>query len=144
MRIDELLVAGGVVGAKQMDLAVRRQAVHGGSLFDILVSSGAATAENLQTFLDRVPPVPTSAADTGINTTDLLNLLMKNIYVGTLETRSEMIESIKLPPGVANELIDLAVAEQLLMTLGGVGAGGIADMRYAVSNRGKEWAVDAL
>jgi hypothetical protein len=88
--------------------------------------------------------VPTSVAETGIGETDLLNLLMKIIFVRALETSSSFADAIKLPPKVVSALIDQAVTGQLLHALGRMGPSGLDDMRYGMTEKGRRWATEAL
>ena len=144
MRTETLLVAGGVATGRAVEAAVRHQASHGGSLADALESTGAASRQSIEDFIWRIPPVPATIDESGIGSAELLNLLLKNMYTHGLETRTEIMDAIKLPQAVTTELIELAVGEKLISALGGAGANGIADMRYGLSNLGKRWASEAL
>ena len=144
MRIGDLLVAANLVRPPDIDAAVKRQLAQGGRLGESLVALGAIKAEVLDAFLNQVPPVPMSVAETGISPTELLNLLMKIIFVRALETASSFAEAIQLPRKVVSELIDQAVASQLLLVLGSLGPSGLDDMRYGLSDKGRRWASEAL
>lgn len=106
MRIGDLLVAARLVKPEEIDEAVKRQLAQGGRLGASLVAIGAIKADVLEAFLNQVPPVPMSIAETGIGETDLLNLLMKIIFVRALENASAFADAIKLPPKVVSELIN--------------------------------------
>jgi len=144
MRIGDLLVAANLVKPQDIDAAVTRQLAQGGRLGESLVALGAIKAEVLEAFLKQVPPVPMSVADTGLSETDLLNLLMKIIFVRALETTSSFADAIKLPPKVVSELVDQAVTAQLLQALGRLGPSGLDDMRYGMTDKGRRWATEAL
>ena len=144
MRIGDLLVAANLVKPQDIDAAVKRQLAQGGRLGESLVALGAIKAEVLEAFLNQVPPVPMSVAETGISPTELLNLLMKIIFVRALETASSFADAIQLPRKVVSELIEQAIASQLLQVLGSLGPSGLDDMRYGMSDKGRRWATEAL
>jgi hypothetical protein len=144
MRIGDLLVAANLVKPSDIDAAVKRQLAQGGRLGESLVAVGAIKAEVLEAFLNQVPPVPMSVAETAVSSSELLNLLMKIILVRALETVSSFAEAIHLPRKVVSELIDQAVASQLLLVLGSLGPSGLDDMRYGLSDKGRRWASEAL
>jgi predicted ATPase with chaperone activity len=51
---------------------------------------------------------------------------------------------MKLTGGVVAELIEIAISMKLLETLGQLGASMTAEMRYAMTGKGREWALEAL
>jgi hypothetical protein len=142
MMIRNLLVAAGLASTEAVDAAARSQALAGGRFLDRLASGGGVDRDAIESFLTRVPPVPMTVADTGIGEVELTNLLLKVIYVGGLDWRSAIVDALKLPPKVVADLIDQAVKGQLLTALTGHGAG--SDMRYALSDKGRKWAAEAL
>ncbi len=144
MRIGDLLVAANLVKPQDIEAAITRQLAQGGRLGESLVAMGSIKAEVLEAFLNEVPPVPMSLAETGIGQTELLNLLMKIIFVRALETASSFAEAIHLPRKVVSELIQQAIASQLLQVLGSLGPTGLDDMRYGMTDKGRRWATEAL
>jgi hypothetical protein len=144
MRIGDLLVAANLVKPQDIDAGVTRQLAEGGRLGESLVALGFIEARVLEAFLNQVPPVPMSIVETGIGETELLNLLMKIIFVRALETASSFVDAIKLPPKVVSELVDQAVTSQLLQALGRLGPSGLDDMRYGMTDKGRRWATEAL
>jgi hypothetical protein len=144
MRIGDLLVAANLIKVQQVDAALKRQAAEGGRLGDNLVALGFIKAPVLVAFLEMVPPIPNSVADTKIGETELLSLLMKIIFVGSLETTTSFANALKLPPKVVTELIEQAVTGQLLQALGRLGPSGLDDMRYGMTEKGRRWATEAL
>ena len=142
MRIGELLVAAKLVTAADIDAALNRQAPQGGRLGQHLVAMGAIDHAQIEAFLSAIPPVPLTIAATGISEPILLDLLMKLVFVRTLETTSAMTEAIKLSPRVASDLIERAIDAELLMALGqGLGGGG---MRYGMTEKGRRRATEAM
>jgi len=89
------LVAANSSSRRDIDAAVRASCA-GRTAGESLVALGAIKPRSLEAFLKQVPPVP-MRRDTGLSETDLLNLLMKIISSGALETTSSFADAIKLP-----------------------------------------------
>lgn len=144
MQIGELLVASGVVSARDIADAQRRRSTDRASLPETLISLGVVDPDALLRFLERVPPAPANIAETGITEADLINNLMKLIFVEGLETTSQFIEGMKLPYVVLLQVIDSATQRGLLSAISATGTGGLADIRYAMTEQGRSWAQDAM
>lgn len=144
MVIADLLVAAGIVTPDAVEAALKRQAICGGSLPDMLIEIGAVKREQIERLVLSAPTPPLTIEETGLSESELITLLLKLIYVGGLETRSAFIEAIKLPFSITAELIDHAVKNQLLTALSSVGPSALADMRYGLSDKGRHWAAEAL
>ncbi len=144
MRIGDLLVAARLVKPDDVEAALKRQLAVGGRLGESLVALGVIKAEALEAFLNQVPPVSTTVRETGVDGADLLNLLLKIVLVRGLETASSFADAICLPRKVVTELLEQAVAAQLLQVMGSVGTTGLDDLRYAFTEKGRKWANEAL
>jgi predicted ATPase with chaperone activity len=79
----------------------------------------------------------------GIDDTDLLALLMKQIYTSRLRSIPEFAEAIKLPRHIVTELVRLATERKLLYAKG-VRPENAAIMTYDLTDEGQRWAADAL
>jgi predicted ATPase with chaperone activity len=90
------------------------------------------------------PPAPNSIAETGLELGFLVDLLAKTIYRKGLERASDFSREMKLPAGVVIKLIEAAMSMKLMETLGQLGASMTAEMRYALTGKGREWALEAL
>lgn len=90
------------------------------------------------------PAAPKSIADTGMSINFLLSLMLKTVYMNGLETALEMREELKLSGGIVPALIREAVDRDLFESLGRTGDSTLADNRYALTAKGREWAVEAL
>jgi predicted ATPase with chaperone activity len=90
------------------------------------------------------PRPPQSVADTGLELGFLIDLLVKTIYPMGLERPSGIAAAMKLPAGVIQTLIEEAQARKLMETLGQLGASLTAEMRYSLTGKGREWALEAL
>ena len=140
MQINDLLLAAKLVTCAEIDQALALQQKRGGRLSDNLLAALPEKAALLRDFVARMPPEPRDLAETGIPAIDLLNLLIKQIYLSQLETPSQFIDAIKLPPNLVNELVRMAVSRNLLAALGDIGG----MMRYELSELGRRWAQDAM
>jgi hypothetical protein len=144
MQLGDLLVQANLVTIEQVSEALEMQAHHGGRLGEHLVAMRAIDQESLEAFLHRMPSEPANIAETRIDETELLGLLMKLIYTGRLESVRQFVDAIKLPYHVVLELVQMAVDRQLLRTLGSRDSHSLAEMSYAFTEEGRRWALDAL
>jgi hypothetical protein len=144
MFIGDLLIAHGLVTAVDVTAALDHQKAHGGRLGESLIALGKMRAADLETVLQGAPPAPSSIEDTGLLLPDLLNLLTKVMYGGGGETPTAIAEILKLPNKIVALLLEQAAERKLLDILGGATARIISEMRYALSEKGKQWAVEAL
>jgi hypothetical protein len=143
MRLGDLLVAAKLVTTEQVEAAIRREVEHGGHLRDNLVALGAIDQSRLDAFFSHLPIEPASIKDTGIAESDLLNLLIKLIYTGRLETMQQFIAAIGLPHHIVAELVRMADERHLVRALGSHDI-LLTDMHYAITDEGRHWAVEAL
>ena len=88
--------------------------------------------------LPHAPPPPRSIAETGLEPGFLVDLLVKTIYRMGLERPSEIGREMKLPVGIVIKLIEAAQSTKLMQTLGQLGASMTAEMRYALTGKGRE------
>ena len=144
MFIGDLLIAHGLVTTADVNAALDHQKVHGGRLGEALVALGKLRAADLEAVLQSAPPVPNSIEDTGLQLSDLLNLITKIMYTSSAETASGIADAIKLSNRLVQLLLDQASERKLLEALGSAGIRIGADMRYALTEKGKVWATEAL
>ena len=69
---------------------------------------------------------------------------MKLILAGRLEKIGQIADAIKLPQHIVMDLARMATDRQLLYTLGAQSSDSVLDMRYAMTDEGKRWTLDAL
>jgi hypothetical protein len=144
MRLGDLLVRVKLVTQEDVARALDMQAAKGGRLGDNLVAIGAIDERALESFIHRIPEEPANLAATGLDDADLLGLLMKLMYTGRLESNRQFVEAIKLPYHIVLGLVQMAIDRKLLHSLGTRDADSVVDMRYAMTEEGRRWAVDAL
>ncbi len=118
--------------------------MQGGRLGDHLVAMGLIDKKVLDGFIHRIPSEPKDIAATGVDETDLLALFMKLVYTGRLEKLGPISDAIKLPQPVVMDLARMAIERQLLYTLGSQNSDSLLDMRYAFTDEGKRWTIDAM
>jgi len=144
MLLGDILVAQGLVTPADVAAALERQQARGGILGDHLVELGKLRPADLEAVMRAAPPSPRSIAETGLALADLLNLMTKALYSGSVETPSKMADVLKLPPRTVQLLIEQAQERKLLDILGAAGVSAVSELRYMLTERGKQWAMDAL
>jgi len=142
--LGDLLIRAGLATEPEINRALERQINQGGRLGENLVALGVIAQAVLDGFLHRIPPEPANLAATGVEDTELMDLLMKLMYTGRLESVRQFVEAIKLPYHIVLDLVRMAVDRKLLHTLGARDGGGLADMCYAFTEEGRRWTIDAM
>ncbi|MEM6973382.1 MAG: ATPase [Pseudomonadota bacterium] len=90
------------------------------------------------------PAAPRTIEETGLEEGFLIDLLCKTIYRQGIERATEMAKFTCLPVNVIEQLLEVMKNAKLIETLGQLGASMRAEMRWALSGKGKEWAMQAL
>ena len=145
MQVGDLLAAAGLVTVADVSAALQRQAREGGLLGQNLIALGAIDGRTLARFLDKMPAVPMSLEETGLGETELLNLLIKLVYVEGLDRAGALATALCLPHMLVNQLIQIALARGLMAANGASASGGLgADVRYALGDKGRAWALEAM
>jgi hypothetical protein len=144
LQLGDLLVQAKLVTVEDITTALERQASHGGRLGENLVAMGALSADALHAFLHYIPIEPASLAATGIDSVELMGLMMKLIYSARLQTIRQIADAIKLPFRMVSELVQMAVDRKLLQSLGVRGADNFGGTSYAFTDGGTRWTIDAL
>jgi len=142
--LGELLVRAKIVTEKDVSAALERKVLQGGNLGENLIAIGATDARTIDRFIHRVPQEPADIAATGISDTDLLALFMKLIFSARLEKIGQIADAIKLPQHIVMDLAKIAIERQLLYTLGAQSSDSVLEMRYAMTDEGKRWTLDAM
>jgi hypothetical protein len=144
MRLGDLLIRAKRVTAEDVERALERGRQVGGRLGENLVAIGAIDQNTLSSFLNRIPAEPQTIAATGIEEAELVELLLKNIYTGRLETVRQFMDAIKLPYHLVAELVQMAVDRIYLQTLGRRHSENLLDMAYAFTDTGRKTALEAM
>ena len=90
------------------------------------------------------PPAPETIEQTGVSQRLLLDLVLKLIHVEGLATVSALCARSRLPITLVSELVDQLRELTLLETLGTHGRDFAAELRYALTSKGHDWALSAL
>lgn len=143
MSIGETLIARGTVTPADVQAATERQRAEGGLLETHLVTMGMVDQETIDTAMSSHPRSPNSIRDTGLSQTELLNFVTKAMYSG-VETPSAIEGILKLPRTVIQQVIDEGKDRKLLDILRASSAGAAQEMCYALTEKGRMWAKNAL
>jgi len=91
-----------------------------------------------------MPNAPRSLDEVGVDREFLLDLLIKTVYRNNLQQPSKMAEAIALGVPLVEQLISKAKELKLIETMGQREANLSAEMRYALTEAGRQWALKAL
>lgn len=90
------------------------------------------------------PPAPETIEQSGVGHRLLVDLVLKLIHVEGLATVSALSARSRLPIALLSELLDEFRQLMLLETLGTQGRDLAAELRYALTGKGQDWAMAAL
>ena len=140
----DLLIQAKLVTLEEVTEALDLQAQLGGRLGDRLVAAGSISQATLDSFIHRMPAEPADIPAAKIDSTELLGLLMKLVYVEHLETIRQFVNTIKLPYNIVLVLVQMAIDRQLMQALGSRDPNKPRDLSYSVTDIGRRWVLDAL
>jgi hypothetical protein len=143
MPLGQILLDRNVIDPEQLEAARGRQKLSGGSLAESLVVLGAVSRQELDAILAEVPPRPVAPGETGLDGQFLLHFLLKTLYVFGHETARQISETTKLHEDVVDAVLHTAKEKRLVEVLG-LTAAKPQVYRWALSDLGRKWAVDAL
>lgn len=144
MFLGDILLAHGLVTEADIAAGLERQKTYGGRLGDNLIALGKLRAEDLESVMHGAPPAPRSIEETGLSVPDLLNLVSKAMYSANLETPTAIADFLKLPHRTIQLVMAQAQERKLLAALGSTGVSAAAELRYTLSEKGKQLAREAL
>jgi energy-coupling factor transporter ATP-binding protein EcfA2 len=144
MRLGEILVARSLLSVGDINAALRRQLTEGGRLGENLIALGLLEPEQLASVIHSTPAIPNSLAETGIVQRNLLNLMLKFMYLECVETISDIADRIKLPHRLVQLLILDASQQRFVQSLGSTPGDNAFSIRYSLSELGRSAAKDAL
>jgi len=144
VRLGDLLVRANLISEQDVQKALARQREEGGRLGDNLVAIEAISQQDLDAFVYKIPTAPPDLAATGLETSDLIGLLMKLIYTERLESVRQFKNAIKLPYHLVLELVRLAVDNKMLRNLGPGRSDSPIDLCYTFTEEGRRYTLDAL
>jgi len=139
-----LLLKIDLVGASDIEAALERQQAHGGRLRDNLIAMNLLTEEQLASVMGNTPSVPASLDEIGIPQPNLLALMLKFMLRELCETSAQIADHIKLPRRLVDQLLDDALRQRLVQSMGSTSGGTALLIRYALSELGRAAAREAL
>jgi hypothetical protein len=142
--IGDILVAHGLVTPDDVASALERQKIEGGRLGENLIALGTLKPTDLDMVLRGAPPAPSSIVETGLDPSLLLSLAVKAMYSGSAETPSQLADILKLPPRTLQLVIEEAKERKLVEVLAPTGSSPLAELRYRLIEKGRQWALEAL
>lgn len=143
MKIGDVLIAQGLVTAADVEAALALQNSQGGILGEHLIAMGKLDPADLERVMRSSPPSPRNIEETGLGLPDLLNLVVKAMYSGA-EMPSVIGGILKLPQRVVQLILDQAKERKMLEILGSSGAFAASELRYTLTEKGRNWAVEAM
>src|SRR6185437_14924786 len=94
--------------------------------------------------LDIAPPEPKSVEETGLRLGLLADISMKFLYYTGADTGVNIASELRLPwAGVVEKVVDFLAAEKIVDLRGGKGFGR-ASVEFVLTEKGREYARDAL
>ena len=144
MRLEELLVAQGVVQASDLERAAERRQARGGPLADSLLALRLITLEQLNAVLQMAPPgLPASVAETGVGRRALLALLLKTLHSAGADNIPALAGQLKLPSSVVGGLVEEAIEQKLLKVTGSNGRTTMPVLTYSLAESGRDAVAEA-
>src|SRR5262245_25672797 len=143
MPLGQILLDRNVVDPEELEAARERQKVSGGSLAESLIALGAVSREELEAVLAEVPPQPVIPGETGLDLQFLLHFLLKTLYVYGHETARQIEATVTLHEDVVDAVLQHAKEKRLVEVLG-LTQGRTGVYRWALTDLGRKWAIDAL
>ena len=90
------------------------------------------------------PPAPRNLAELGLSMVTMRDILLKTMFRMNLDQVSDIARICAVPPGLAQELVDMARTQRLVEATGTLHANSGGEMGYKLSDSGKARALDAL
>ncbi len=94
--------------------------------------------------LERLAKRPTTIADTGLSESFLSDLVAKHLLDGGVLTLADLTERVKLSGPILESILDFMRAEARVEIRGIAADGSAANLRYALTDRGRNSAQDAM
>jgi hypothetical protein len=94
--------------------------------------------------LEKLAPRPNAVADTGLSEAFLGDLVVKHLLEGGVLTMAALTERLALSGPITEQLINFLRKEARVEVRGAVADGSAGNLRYALTERGRTTANDAL
>ncbi|MBI5102923.1 MAG: ATPase [Nitrospirae bacterium] len=141
--IGKKLLEERVITDEQLFEALERQKKLGGRTGSNLVALGYITDEELNNFLHRIPSVPRTAEETGMELSFIADLIMKTVVFTGDFRLSDIVEAVKLPLEIVDPAVEILRRDQFVEVKG---AAGYAKTTYKfnVTGKGRKRAEELL
>ena len=142
MRLEEFLLAEGVIRPADLARAVERSEARGGRIADNLLALKLVTPEQIDTALHTMPPaLPSSLDATGVSRSTLHSLLLKALYRGGVDSLPGLGQTLRLPSHVISTLIEEAIEQKLLKVTGATARITLPVLTYSLTASGRLAAI---
>ena len=145
MRLEEFLVAEGMIRPIDLARATERSEMRGGRITDNLLALKLVTPEQIDSALHTMPPaLPASVEDTGVSRATLHALLLKALYRGGIDNVPGLSGTLRLPSHVVGTLTEEALEQKLIKVTGAHARSTLPVLTYSLTPAGRGAAVEAL
>lgn len=90
------------------------------------------------------PVAPKSIEESGLDMPFLINLVLKFLYQSSYETEADVANAIKLPLHTVATIFEEVRHRELIESLGAQRHADFSGLRYRLTTKGRDWALDAL
>jgi hypothetical protein len=117
---------------------------HSGDLIAVDPAELLAGRSALDLTPDPSPPKVRNLGDTGLSEIFLRGLILKIMYGHGVQAPADIAKLIKLPITVVRDALEAMRLKGVLESLGSDSKARQLDLRYNLSNMGRDWAQEAL
>ncbi len=135
-QIGSRLVEQGTITEKQLELALKRQKLHGGRLGANLRALGFLRDEELNSVFRRVPIPPRSFDETGVDYAQIEALILKHLCLMGEFMLAEVAERVKLPVFLVEQVLEALKKERMVEVTGASSYTSMA-YRYRITDLGR-------
>jgi predicted ATPase with chaperone activity len=136
-KLGRQLVYEGKVTEQQLEQALEHQKLHGGKVGQSLISLGYINAKTLENFFKRHPAPPASLEETEIDTSVLLDLVMKHILFMGEFMLADVAERVKLPIKVVDTIVETLKRDKFVEVKRGSGYATVT-FTFKITDTGKK------
>ncbi|MDD2320261.1 MAG: ATPase [Geobacteraceae bacterium] len=141
--LGEKLLKNGIITEKKLEKALERQKTHGGRIGQNLIALGYLDEDTLDRFFKRNPPSPMTVAETGLEVTQIEDLLMKHMLsMGDFKI-ADLAERSKLSIAVVESVMETLRRDKFVEVKGGTGYAAVT-YTFKISETGKNRAGELL
>jgi predicted ATPase with chaperone activity len=141
--LGQRLLSAGVVTEEQLTKAVARQRLQGGRLGSNLVALGFISEKELGTFFRKLPTIPKTVEETGLDLSSIADLVLKHIlFMGEFKI-ADIAERVKLPNSIVDSALEILRREKFI-EVKGAAEFTRATYNFTITGSGKRRASEIL